>query len=196
MCWLALHFFLIVTFALRDAASVLPGTSSALPPWSGQLWRWSETVASVILGKWLPEASPVRQTLAVYANGTGIGAGYSYFAPSVPGNCKLLFELHYPDGRLEYDLPHVGGAAAGYRLATLLDYLESFHYVPLRQAILKMLVYPIWQKHPDATTIRAVLAVANLPTAAEFKAGARKSYEPLYAYDFRFRSQSTKPVAP
>ena len=53
-----------------------------------------------------------------------------------------------------------------------------------------MLVYSIWQKHPDATMIRAIFGVADLPTVTEFESGTKKSYQLLYAFDFRFRPGS------
>jgi len=196
VAWLALHFFLVVTFAVRDAASVLPGDFGVFPGLSNQFWRSAEAVASTVAAERLPLSSPVRQTVAAYANYSGIETGYSYFAPTVPGNGKLVFEIHYPDGRIDYDVPHVGGEAAGYRLATLVDSLPRFHYVPLRDALIKMLVYANWQKHPDATMIRAVFGMVNLPSMAEFKAGKTKSYDVLYSYDFRFRSKIPEPTAP
>lgn len=193
--WFALHFCLITAFSIRDL--VVSGFSiraGVLPAWSDQFRHPTETVISAVLGERLPASNPLRQTLSAYANGAGIEAGYSYFAPSVPGTYKLVFELHYPNGRVEYDFPHVRGAAAGYRLATLLDILQQYHYAPLREAILKTLVYSVWQKHPDATMIRAVLAIVNLPTMAEFRGGTMKSYDLLHSYDFRFRSKAEDPA--
>ena len=124
--------------------------------------------------------------IASYADCTGIEAGYSYFAPSIPGHSKLFFELHYSDGRVEYDLPVVGGAAAGYRVATLLDNLHAVHYARIRHAIIKTLVLSIHEEHRDAVMVRAVFGVASLTSASEFRMGKRISYEALYVYDFRF----------
>ena len=191
--WFTLHFFFITVFAVRDLVSGQPGNSGVLSEWSDQFWRKAEGVTFTILGGRLSVSSPIRQGIAAYANAAGIEAGYSYFAPSVPGSHKLVFELHYPDGRVEYDVPHVAGAAAGYRLTTLLDMLQQFHYAPLREEIVRMLVYAVWQKHPDATMIRAAFGVVNLPTMAEFRAGTTRSYDLLYSYDFRFRN---KPIDP
>ena len=147
------------------------------------------------MGKHLDESDPLRQALATYADGTGIEAGYSYFAPNVPGNSKLAFELHYSDGRVEHDLPAVNGAAAGYRVATLLDHLRAVHYARLRLAIVKTLVFSIREEHPDVVMIRAVFGVASLTSAAEFRMGERIRYEALYAYDFHFRPKTSQPTA-
>ena len=192
---LGLHFFLIVTVSLQDLSSTLAGAASLLPTWFEPVLDRTAAVASAAMGKHLDASNPLRDVLATYADGTGIEAGYSYFAPNVPGNSKLAFELHYSDGRVEYDLPVVGGAAAGYRVATLLDHLHAFHYARLRQAIVKTLVFSVRQDHPDAVMIRAVFGVANLTSAAEFRMGKRISYEALYAYDFHFRPKTAQPTA-
>jgi hypothetical protein len=191
--WFVLHFSLILLFALRDLFSVLPASASWLPQELNWVWRSADAAVSTSLGERLPADNVWRQILAAYGNMSGIEGGYSYFAPSVPANCKLLFELSYPDRPVEYDLPHVKGAAAGYRVATLLDYLVLFHSIPLREAILKPLVYECWKQHPDATTIRAIVAVANLPTITEYKRGIEKSYDLAYSYEFRFRPKPAEP---
>lgn len=191
--WLVLHFSLVILFALRDLVSLLPASSSWLPPQLNSFWRPAGAALSVSLGEKLSTGNPIRRLVAAYGDIAGIEGGYSYFAPSVPGNCKLLFELHYPGGQVEYDLPHVKGAAAGYRVSTLLDYLELFHLVPLREAILRPLVYESWRKHPDAESIRAIVAVANLPTMEAYRHGNVIKYEQSYAYDFRFRPRSADP---
>jgi hypothetical protein len=192
---LGLHLFLILAVSVQDISSTLAGAPSLLPTSFEPFLERIETVASTVMGKRLAASNPVRQALATYADGTGIEAGYSYFAPNVPGNSKLAFELHYSDGRVEYDLPAVGGEAAGYRVATLLDRLHAFHYARLRQALVKTLVFSIRQEHPDAVMIRAVFGVANLTSATEYRMGKRTSYEALYAYDFHFQPKTSQPSA-
>jgi hypothetical protein len=192
---LALHLFLILAVSLQDISSTLANAPSLLPTSFEPLLKRIETLATTVTGGSLAVSNPLRQVIATYADCTGIEAGYSYFAPNVPGNSKLAFELHYPDGRVEYDLPTVSGAAAGYRIATLLDHLQAIHYARLRTAIVKTLVVSIREEHPDAVMIRAVLGVANLPSVTEYRAGRKISYQAGYVYDFRFRppaQRSTK----
>jgi hypothetical protein len=193
MVALGLHLFLIATISLQDISSTLANTASLLPPRFGPLLDRAETITSTAIGNHLDASNPLRQALAAYADVTGIEAGYSYFAPNVPGNSKLAFELHYADGRVEYDLPVVGGAAAGYRVATLLDQLRTLHYGRLREAIVKTLVLSVRQEHPDAVMIRAVFGVAHLTSIAEYRMGRGISYEALYAYDFHFHPQTSRP---
>lgn len=128
--------------------------------------------------------------VAIYTHATGIEAGYGFFAPNVPDNYKLVFEIHYPDGRVEYELPRVAGVAAGLRLSTLIDNIGDIRYDALREVLVKMMAYSIWREHPDATLIRAVLGLVLLPTPTEFQHGMKESYQFTYAYDFLF------PVAP
>lgn len=193
---LGLHFFLVLAVALEDFSSTLANAETLLPARVEPLLDRTATIASVVLGKNLRVSNPLRQVLVAYADCTGIEVGYSYFAPNVPPNSKLVFELHYSDGRVEYDLPVVGGAAAGYRVATLLDHLSAFHYAPLREAIVKTLVLSIHQEHPDAVMIRAVFGVANLTSVAEYRSGKRITYQTVSDYRFRLQPKISQPAPP
>ncbi len=192
--WLAafaLHCTLIIAVALHDLSSSLLLGNDHSPGWIRTSLGRIRTVAAATSGKNLAESNPLRQAAFTYMDCSGIEAGYSYFAPSVPPNGKLSFTIRYPDGRTEEDLPPVGGAAAGYRIATLLDRLQNIHYERLREAILQTLAAAAGREHPGAETIRASFALAQLPSIAEYRAGRRVSYRPLYAYDFRFSSRAT-----
>ncbi len=109
----------------------------------------------------------------------------------MPANYKLVFELHYPDGRTDYEIPTLNSAATGLRFAGLLDQLAAVDYSPLRETMMKIVTYSVWQEHPDARMIRAYFGNARLPTPAEFEGGNKGSYDLLFAYDFTFRE--TKP---
>ena len=143
---LGLHLFLVVVISLQDVSSTL--IVGHYPPWFERALARTEAIASSIRGQGLSESNPLRQSLGTYANCSGIEVGYSYFAPIIPGNCKLVFELHYPDGRVEYDLPVVGGSAAGYRVSALLDYLQVIQDPPLREALLRSLAESVRREHP------------------------------------------------
>ena len=151
------------------------------------------SVADATLGQHLAASNPIRQTLATYLHIAGIEAGYGYFAPNVPGSYKLVFELHYPDGRVEYELPSVSSAAAGLRIAGLLDKIGRTQYDVLREHLVKMLALSIWREHPEVKTIRAVFGSIRLPSVSEFERGKRESYEFLYAYDFSLQNESPEP---
>ncbi len=94
----------------------------------------------------------------------------------MPGSYKLVFELHYPDGRVEYELPSVSGAAAGLRIAGLLDTIGRTPYDVLREHLVKTLARSIWREHPEVKTVRAVFGSIRLPSVSEFEHGQRESY--------------------
>ena len=154
----------------------------------------TETAVSVVLGQHLAASNTIRQVIATYLHLAGIEAGYGYFAPNVPGSYKLVFELHYPDGRIEYELPSVSGAAAGLRIAGLLDNIGRTRYDALREVLVKMLAQSTWRHHPNVTTIRAIFGSIRLPSVSEFERGKRESYEFLYAYDFSLQKEPDKPT--
>ncbi len=183
-----LHFLLIFSVSCRDSFWLLATSGNLLPRSFDKYWRGGGAIASAALGEQLAASNPVRQAVAAYTHSTGIAAGYSFFAPNVPNSYKLVFELHYPGGRVEYALPQVGETATGLRLSNLFDNIGRTGYGPLRELMLKMLAYSIWREHQEATTIRAVFGVVHLPTIEDFEHGKKESYEFLYAYDFKFRS--------
>jgi hypothetical protein len=182
------HFALIFTVSCRATLSILARGHTDLPPSFDRYWQKAEVIATATLAGTLAISNPVRQALTAYLNSAGIEGGYGFFAPHVPNSTKVVFELHFNDGRIEYELPHVRADAAGHRLGGLLDMIRGTDYEPLRELILKMLAYSIWREHPDANTIRAVFGSIDVPSAAEFERGKRESYNFICAYDFRFYS--------
>ena len=168
---------------------------TSLPKFLETYWWKVEAVSTEALGQTLSLSNPLRQSVSAYINATGIEGGYGFFAPSVPDSYKLVLELHYPDGRVEYELPRVSDTAAGVRVATLLDQLGRTGYDQMREIMIKMLAYSVWQDHPDATVVRAVFGFVALPSIEEAKQGKTESYHFLYAYDFSFREHSSAPIA-
>jgi hypothetical protein len=193
VAWFVLHFLLIVSFSCRDTLQLVAQRPTIFPASFRSFSQKAEKAMSVALGQQLAAANPVRQALATYLQVAGIEAGYGYFAPNVPGSYKLVFELHYPDGRVEYELPSVSSAAAGLRIAGLLDNIGRTQYDVLREHLVKMLALSIWREHPEVKTIRAVFGSIRLPSVSEFERGKRESYEFLYAYDFSLQNEPAKP---
>ncbi len=145
------------------------------------------------LGRGLSSSNPIRQATTTYLHLAGIETGYGYFAPNIPGGYKLVFELHYPDGHVEAEVPRVNSSAGELRLASLLDQIGRTDYEPLRRLMIRMLAHSVWRAHPDAITIRAVFGAATLPAMSEFEKGKRGSYEFLYAYDFTLSEKTAEP---
>jgi len=182
----ALHFLLILLVSSRRAFSTLSEGGTLLPnSWSPGLKR-GDVFATTALAQNLEMSNPLRQTVATYIRIAGIEIGYGFFAPKVGITRKLVFELRYPDGRTEYELPQVGGNATGLRLSLLFENISRMQYEPLRKTIFKMLAFSIWQEHPGAERIRSVFGFVLVPSIADFERGKGESYHILYAYEFRF----------
>lgn len=186
MAFFGVQFLCILLVCFNDIFSIFSRSSTFFPRALNQFWDRAAEIALIPIGQTLPEANPIRQTVSAYLNIAGIEAGYTYFAPNIPDNYKIVFELHYPDGRTEIELPRVNSRATGLRFATLLDKMTETEYAPLRTMMVKMLAYSVWQEHPEVKKIRAVLGYVELPTPAEFRLGRKESYHVMFAYDFDF----------
>ena len=182
--WFILQFLLIIAFSCRETLWLVAQGQTIFPSFFNSFSQKAGTVVDATLGQHLAASNPGRQTLATYLHIAGIEKGYGYFAPNVPASYKIVFELHYPDRPVEYQLPHIHSAAAGLRLACLLDEIGRTRHDTLREYLVKMLAGSIWRDHPDVTAIRAVFGSISLPSIDEFDQGKRESYEFLYAYDF------------
>jgi hypothetical protein len=193
VAWFSLHFLLIFSFSCRETLRSVAQGPTIFPSSFRSFSERAEKVADAALGQNLGGSNPIRQALATYLHIAGIESGYGYFAPNVPGSYRLVFELHYPDGRVEYELPSVSGPAAGLRLASLLDKMGRTPYDALREHLVKMLALSVWRGHPEVKTIRAVFGSISLPSVSEFEHGKRASYTFLYAYDFSPQNESAGP---
>ena len=184
-----LHFFLLLTVSCQQTFWLLANGYTSLPSSLENYWRKAEAVTGLALGQGFGLVNPLRQTESSYIQSAGIEGGYGFFAPGVPNSYKLVFELHYDDGRVEYDLPHVKDVATGLRLSSLLDQIGRTPYEPLRQLMVKMLAYAIWQEHPDAISVRAVFGYVETPSTGRIIRRQTGNVRFLYAYDFSFRRQ-------
>jgi hypothetical protein len=193
VAWFCLHFLLIVSFSCRETLRLVAEGPTIFPASFKSFSHKAETALSVALGQYLTASNAIRQTLATYLHLAGIETGYGYFAPNVPGSYRLVFELRYPDGRVEYELPSVSGAAAGLRIASLLDTIGRTPYEVLREHLVKTLARSVWREHPEVKTVRAVFGSIRLPTVSQFEHGQRESYEFLYAYDFSIQNEPPEP---
>lgn len=157
-----------------------------LAPQLNHYWRGAEEAMAVALGERLRLSNPYRESVALYLHATGTATGYGYFAPGVPDNYKLVFELHYPDGRIEYVLPTVASKSTGLRLVNLLDSIQHAARPEIRAFEIQMLAQRCWEEHPGASVIRAVFGAIRLPSVEEFRRGQGETYEVLFAAQFTF----------
>jgi hypothetical protein len=190
--WFGIHFILIaaVCFAglfslVAEHATILP---SALDPYA----RKAELVAAGLLGKHATASRPVRRSIATYLHLAGIQSGYTFFAPNIPGYHKLIFELSYQDGRVEYESPHFKGKEDALRLDSLLGRLGDDRYEPLREVVVKMLALSVWRERPDVKKIRATFGSVTPPSITDFEQGKGELFQPMFSYDFSLRDENRR----
>ena len=179
-----LHFLLIVTISFRETIWVVARGLTIAPSSVRSLAERGEPVIEAALGRHLEASNPLRRGLSTYWHLAGIEGGYGYFAPNVPGSFKLVFEMHYLDGRVEYELPRVSSTAAGMRVASLLDQIGRARYEPLREYMIRSMADATWREHPDAVIVRAVFGSIKMPGIGELEQGQKESFQFLFAYDF------------
>jgi hypothetical protein len=190
--WFGIHFFLITAVCFAGIFSLIAEGATMLPSALEKYARKAELIAAFFLGKEAAASNPVRQGIATYLHAAGIQAGYSFFAPNIPGYHKLTLELYYADGRVEYESPHVSGKAAALRLDSLLDRLADNHYEPLREVVVKMLALSVWRDHPEVKNIRATFEAVSPPDISDFEHGKGESFQPMFSYDFSLRDDETQ----
>ena len=183
----ALHFFLILVVSSRQAVSVLLLFHTFAQRFEPALTNL-EAAATCALGEELSSSNPFRLGIDAYTHYTGTETGFGFFAPRVAVAHKLIFEIQYPDGHVEYELPRVGHHETGLRLFLLLENIARVDYSDLRETMLKMMAFAVWREHRNATLVRAIFGVIDLPSVAELERGERETYHVLYTYEFSFSS--------
>ena len=187
--WFGIHFFLITAVCFAGVFSLVAGGSTMLPAALEPRAHKAEVAAAWLLGKQAGASSPIRRGIATYLHAAGIQAGYTFFAPNVPGYHRLRLELVYEDGRVEYEPPHLRSKAAALRLDSLLDRLADQRYEPIREVVIKMLALSVWRDHPEVKKIRAVFGSVNPPSIDEFEHRKAETFQPMFSFDFSLRKE-------
>jgi hypothetical protein len=187
--WFVVHFFLITAVCFAGIFSLVAEGTTMLPSALDKHAQKAELIAAFFLGKESAASSPVRRGIATYLYAAGSQSGYTFFAPNVPGYYKLTLELYYEDGRVEYESPRVSGKAAALRLDSLLNRLADNRYEPIREVVVKMLVFSVWRERAGVKKIRAVFGSVTPPSISDFGQGKRESFQPLFSYDFSLRNE-------
>jgi hypothetical protein len=192
VAWFGIHFFLITTVCFAGLFSLVAERATILPSALDPYAHKAELLAAWLLGKHAASSSPVRESVATYLHAAGIQSGYTFFAPNIPGYHKLIFELSYQDGRIEYESPRFSGKAAALRLDSLLARLGDNRYEPLREVVVKMLALSIWRERPDVKKIRATFGLVSPPSISDFEHGKGELFQPMFSYDFSLRDEEKR----
>lgn len=184
VAWFALHFGFIAAISCREIVGFVEHRLTILSDDSIEAVKKIEPLTSAATGESLASTHPVRRALYSYFVLTGIDCGYGYFAPNVPGRNKLVFELRYPDGKVEYALPSVHNKAAALRLVSLLDEIGLSELDRYREDLIRQVARAVWREHPGVLSIHAIFGINLPPTIAEFEQGKRESFKVLNAYNF------------
>ncbi len=180
----------------RDTFWLIARGLTLLPERATGLTETGESVATAALGQELHRTNLSRQTVDLYLHAAGIESGYGFFAPNVGGTSKLIFELHFADGRVEYEPAGVDPNESGLRFASFMDYVGRTQSQALRDILIRSLAQPIWQRRPDVIRIRAILGTLSYPSPAELLDGTGAAYHFVAAYDLTRPESSPAPKKP
>ena len=184
LAWFVLHFGFIAAISCREILGYVERRLTILSGGSIEAVKKIEPLTSAATGESFASTNPVRRALFSYFALTGIDCGYGYFAPNVPGRNKLVFELRYLDGKVEYVLPGVNSKAAALRVVSLLDEIGLAESDRYREYLIRQVARAVWREHPSVLSIRAIFGINLPPTIAEFEQGKRESFKFLHAYNF------------
>ena len=196
LAWFCTHLILVLLVSARDTLRLITHQLTVLPAAVDEAARTGEHITAAALALNLPTSNPLRRTVLTYLDAAGIDRPYSYFAPNVPDHYRLVLELHYADGRTEYELPAITDKATGLRLASLLEEIANTPSSVLREYLIKMLSRSVVQNKPDVSMVRAIFGALTFPRPDEFQRGERAKYHYLYAYDFIVEEKSLQCPSP
>jgi hypothetical protein len=197
LSWALLHFSLVGLVCLHETLWLFEQRLTVAGDTFAAGWRVLDKLPAAILGDGAGARNPWREAIATYSNASGIEVGYGYFAPNVPITHALVFECHYPDDRVDYQTAAIGGEEAQLRLTSLIEQVARTDFAPWREELIKRLARSAWQRHPDATAIRAFLGSVTPPTAAQYRAGRReRTFDCLYVYDIQRGEPKALPLPP
>lgn len=192
----AVHFLLILAVSCRETVWLAARGLTLLPPSIKKVSKAVEATASGFSEHNIEHSHSVRQALRTYLHLAGIESGYGFFAPNVPDSYHLVFELHYPDERVEYESAGVESGESTLRFASLMDYVGRTSSALEREILIKLLAHAVWREHPDAVKVRAILGTIALPAPAEFRQTKTASYQFLSAYEFVLRKTQSESETP
>jgi hypothetical protein len=188
-----LHVLLLLIVSVREAFWLIAQKLTVASTPLQSVARVGESATSAMLGRTLAPSHPIRHGINTYLNLAGIESGYGFFAPNVPDSYRLVFEIHYPNGEVDYEAAATGTHESRLRFASLLDFAGSTSSEAARELLIKILAHSIWQDHPDAIRIRGILGSIALPSPGAFRAGEPAEYQFLVAYDFALTAAEPDP---
>jgi hypothetical protein len=184
--WFFLHFLLIGLICVHESLWLLGQQLTVAPRSSSRVWRRIDSVSATLLGDNVGSNSFFARAIATYTNAAGIEVGYGYFAPNVPETHAVVFELHYPDGHVDYDTPVLGSQEGELRLTSLVEQIGRTDYEKWRNELMRRLARSIWQRHPTAVSIRCFFGSVTPPTLAVYRSGKNeRTFTCQYIYDFK-----------
>lgn len=129
---------------------------------------------------------PVGRGLRLYDELSGAGESYSFFAPKVGPQLRARFVLTTPRGDRSEDTLEAGKSReVGFRVGNLAGTIYiAAKRTDLRRAFLGSLAANQFGAHPEADRVQVDIQDWQMPTMAEYRAGARPRWHSLHDATF------------
>jgi hypothetical protein len=119
--------------------------------------------------------------LRLYRAVSGLFRDYSFFAPTVSSGVRLGFLVDAPEGPIFEPLSHPN-AEVMLRVQCIAG--NAINDLPGRELLGRSLAATALGRHPDVETVTVVGQRQDLPSAEDYRAGARPRWETLFLADY------------
>jgi hypothetical protein len=132
---------------------------------------------------------PLAKAADFYGALTGSGSAYGFFAPGVSGQLRALFDVIYPNGR-QRTISLLSGASheADLRIGNIIDQYQSQEDdedpTALQRSLSASLASTVFSRNPGASRVRVRLEHFAPVSMADWRAGERPLWKPLYEATF------------
>ena len=136
------------------------------------------------LGVELAGRGPALGAVSQYADVSGADTQYGFFAPGVASQCRAELTLRDAAGREWTDtLAADAEAGFGWRTGSAIDSLPR---MPdrVKRSLTGSWAAVLFGRHPDAVEVVVDAQIEVLPTMADWRAGARPTWESMYTSTF------------
>lgn len=135
---------------------------------------------------------PVARSVQWYGAMTGADAGFNFFAPQVGSEMRVRFDLSDDTGRVWADeLTADANQEVRLRIGSMTGLFPAEPEAePVRLDLAASWAATMFGRHPDAHRVVVWVELYDVPSMADYRAGERPAWVPVYSATFTLASSS------